>query len=201
MKTLNLFPVELYEFRNENLACEKIISILQSLDSPTKTSSNLSYTQNVHNLKDLSEVWQWVNDCLETIRISKEYQCDKFEVTSSWFNKSVSQQGMCQNYHRHTMSFFSGILYLTEGTPTVFEDAVFQRASAQIEVLRKNYLPFEKIEAEPGKLILFPSWLYHQSPPHFDNFDRWVISFNSLPTGKINEGCHDASCYISVRES
>jgi hypothetical protein len=44
----------------------------------------------------------------------------------------------------------------------------------------------EKVDAEAGKLILFPSWLRHYSGRQLDNYDRWTISFNAFPTGKTN---------------
>jgi uncharacterized protein (TIGR02466 family) len=84
------------------------------------------------------------------------------------------------------MSFFSAVYYVTDGSPTVFEDPVKHRTEAQLEVLRHEYAPHHFVEAVPGKLILFPSWLYHSSTPHFGNEDRYVISFNVMPTGAIN---------------
>jgi hypothetical protein len=106
---------------------------------------------------------------------------------------------MHQTYHKHTNSFFSGIYYLSEGSPTVFEDPVIPRSMTQLEVLRKDYLPFERTMAIPGSLIIFPSYVFHHSPPHVENFDRHVISFNVLPTGKINSSADaDASIILGV---
>ena len=60
------------------------------------------------------------------------------------------------------------------------------------EVINENhYGPHAAIDAEPGKLILFPSWLMHQSDRHLEDYDRWTISFNALPTGKVNIGPWD----------
>ena len=46
----------------------------------------------------------------------------------------------------------------------------------------------EKVDAEENKLILFPSWLKHYSGRQLDTYDRWTISFNVFPVGKINMG-------------
>lgn len=199
MNILKLFPTEIFEFKNDSISSSNIISKLSKLESPLRTSTNLSFTKNIHQLEEFSELFIWFENCLEEIRVLNQYKCDRFQITSSWYNKSEAHRGMHQNYHKHTMSFFSGVYYLTEGAPTIFEDPVYQRVNAQIEVVRENYWPFERTDAVPGKLVIFPSWLYHQSPPHVNDFDRWIISFNSLPTGKINEGLHDASCFISVK--
>lgn len=200
MNIIKLFPTDIFEFYNASISTEQVISDLTALPSPLKNSSNISYTHNIHRLEKFKNLFSWFEACLEKIRNHNQYNCEKFEITTSWYNKSVAGKGMHQNYHKHTMSFFSGVYYLTEGSPTVFEDPMYQRTNAQIEVLRHNYQPFEHIRATPGKLILFPSWIYHQSPPHCQDFDRWIISFNSLPTGKINIGAHDASCFISIKD-
>ena len=64
-----------------------------------------------------------------------------------------------------------------------------------MEVISDNFKvrggPIEKIAAEEGKLILFPSWLVHESDRHFFDYDRMTISFNAFPAGKINPGPFD----------
>ena len=97
------------------------------------------------------------------------------------------------------MSFLSGIYYFTGGASLGFEDPMTPRVMNQLEVLRFDYAPFEFIDPLPGKLVLFPSWLYHWTKPHVDNFDRWNISFNVLPTGKINHTmATDSTAHIKL---
>lgn len=200
MQTINLFPIEFFEFRNRDINNQQIIKVLDNLKGPIRNGSVLSYVKHVHKEPELSNLFSWFERCLEEIRVRLHYQCDKFEITSSWYNKALANSGMHQNYHKHVLSFFSGVYYLTEGSPTFFEDPVIQRSQGQIEVLRDNYQPFEKINAEPGKLVIFPSWVYHQTPPHIMDNDRYIISFNSLPTGNINpKSTIDSQCYISVK--
>jgi uncharacterized protein (TIGR02466 family) len=202
MQILNLFPVQFFEFHNKSIDNRQLIQLLDQQQGMVRHGSVISYLENIHTLDTFSEIFTWFNNCLETVRAELNYNCDKFEITNSWFNKALANRGMHQNYHRHTMSFFSAVYYLTEGAPTAFEDPMIQRTQAQIEVLRKNYTPFEQIKAVPGKLIIFPSWVYHQTPPHLENYDRYIISFNSLPTGKINTiGGSDSACYISIKET
>ena len=200
MKILNLFPVEFFEFENKKINPIEIKDRLDKINCETLNSSVISYLEPLHKNKDFQDLFLWFNQCLEEIKTQYQYDCDAFEITSSWFNKSLAGQGMYQNYHKHTMSFFSAVYYLSNGSPTVFEDPVFQRSNAQLEVLRKNYRPIEIIEATPGKLIIFPSWVFHQTLPHYDNNDRCVISFNCLPVGNINSVARpDAKCFISIK--
>jgi hypothetical protein len=199
MEVFKLFPIEFFRFTNEQIPNSKIVDYIHSLDAKPKISSNLSYQIPLHKNQELSELFDWFTLCLEQIRITQKYDCDKFSISSSWYNQSLKNQGMHQTYHKHTNSFFSGIYYLSEGSPTVFEDPVIPRCMTQLEVLRKDYSPFERTMAIPGSLIIFPSYVFHHSPPHVENFDRHVISFNVLPTGKINSSADaDASIILGV---
>jgi uncharacterized protein (TIGR02466 family) len=201
MNVVNLFPIEVFEFTNTKIDNANIIEKLNNLSGPVKHGSVISYLNPIHKLEEFKDLFLWFDQCLNEIKIKLQYDCDRFQITNSWFNKSLASRGMHQNYHKHVMSFFSAVYYLTPGSPTIFEDPVNQRVQGQIEVLRNNYLPFEHFEAEPGKLIIFPSWMYHQTRPHMFDFDRYVISFNSLPTGKINSAAGgDSQCYISIED-
>ena len=82
---------------------------------------------------------------------------------------------------------FSGILYLTEGNPTVFLDP---RPAA--DVLSLNYKEETKCfygsrslsPAIPNTLVLFPSWLCHLVFPNPHEEERKSISFNIILRGK-----------------
>ena len=95
------------------------------------------------------------------------------------------------------MSYLSAVYYLTPGAPTFFEDPVTPRTSDTLDVFQHDMMErewggaAEKVDAEENKLILFPSWLKHYSGRQLDNYDRWTISFNVFPEGKINMGPWD----------
>ncbi len=200
MVKLETFPTDIFIFKNESIDNHTIISKLKKQKSLIREGTNLSYLNDIHNKSDFLELVNWFDLCLDEIRTTQHYVCDRIEITRSWYNCALAGKGHHQNFHKHTMSFFSAVYYLTNGSPTFFEDPVLQRTSAsQIEVLRHNYNPTLIVDAEPGKLVIFPSWMYHQTPPHVADYDRWIISFNTLPTGNINNIGHDASCYIKVK--
>jgi hypothetical protein len=91
------------------------------------------------------------------------------------------------------MSYLSAVYYITDGAPTFFDDPCTPRVYDTLDVwyhdkMENDWGINEKIDAEAGKLILFPSWLRHYSGRQMDNYDRWTISFNAFPTGKTNVG-------------
>ena len=186
MKIIPTFPTDLFEFYNTEIDNKKLIPELEKYADTVKSSETISSMRNLHDKEELHPLFSWINKCIEEVRINQKYDCEGFAITSSWFNRALPKDGMRLHYHRHSMSFLSGVYYVTDGSPTVFEDPVKHRTEAQLEVLRHEYAPHQFVEADPGKLILFPSWLYHSSTPHFGNEDRYVISFNVMPTGAIN---------------
>jgi len=143
MKTVSLFPTDLFEFHNTEIDNTALIPLLEDCADQVKQSSTLSFIRNIHDNKNFTTLFSWISDCLQQVKESQKYDCDSFEITSSWFNRAMPRSGMNQNYHRHSMSFFSGIYYLTDGAPTVFEDPVIHRTQAQLEVLRDQYAPRE----------------------------------------------------------
>lgn len=201
MEVLNLFPVEFFIFRNSSIDNTKLIAELEALDDvEIKKSTTISLLVDLKKNEKFNELFSWFDECLEEIRCSMKYDCEKFEITNSWVNVALPKYNMHQNYHKHSMSYYSAIYYFTEGSPTEFEDVVTDRSRAQLEVLRHDYHPWETIIPEPGKLIIFPSYVYHRSHTHMGNNPRYILSFNTMPTGKINHQlATDSKAYIKVQ--
>jgi hypothetical protein len=103
------------------------------------------------------------------------------------------------------MSYLSAVYYLTPGAPTFFEDPVTPRTSDTLDVFQGDMMERdsginEKLIAEENKLILFPSWLRHYSGRQLENYDRWTISFNVFPCGKVNIGPFDMpQLHVSIQ--
>lgn len=183
-KTLPLFPIEFYEFYNKDIDNDDLIERLKSRRNP---AHGVTSTNDVHDDPLFSDLFGWIDQCLQKIVDDKRYDMDKLSVTSSWSNCAEANAGLGSHAHKHSMSMYSGIYYCTDGADTLFEDPVQQRLHAQIDVLQHDYNPLMSIPiGKPGKLLLFPSWVYHSTEPHYENFDRWVVAFNTLPSGNIN---------------
>ncbi len=187
MEVLELFPTEFFVFKNKEIDNQYLIEQLSKLnDIQIKKTSTLSMLVDLRKYQEFKELFSWFDQCLNSVKNHMKYDCDSLEITNSWFNVALADYQMYQNVHRHSMSFLSAVYYLSEGSPTVFEDPVIHRTQAQLEVLRFDYHPFYNSDPEPGKLVIFPSWMYHSSLPHYGDKNRYIISFNCLPNGKIN---------------
>lgn len=136
---------------------------------------------------------EWFHECLEEYRNQYQLYCERLTISQCWFNHAPAGSGLGHPLHRHPMSYVSAVYYLTEGAETAFDDPCTPRVYDSLELnkaakIEAEWGICETIDAEPGKLIIFPSWLRHYSGRQTDNFDRWTISFNAFPDGKSNLG-------------
>ena len=186
-----IFPVELYTFENTDLI-EPTLDALDPIERGMFNMPNNVQTTagNLHLLDAFKPTTDWIESCLEEIRLDQQYEMyGKFEISLMWGVVSPEMSAGCHNVHRHPMSYWSGLYCLTEGHPTMFQDPVLFRSYNQMEIISAKYenavpAPTHK----PGTLVVWPSWLLHFTVPHIQDFVRAGISFNAMPTGAINQG-------------
>jgi len=108
-------------------------------------------------------------------------------VKEMWTN--MLESGGSQTMHQHANSFASGILYLTPSHPgsrTVFvrppggSEFNFRHHTREAAMGPFNAGKYVLPEANPGDLVLFPSYLYHEVPPNQGD-QRITIAFNAIP--------------------
>jgi uncharacterized protein (TIGR02466 family) len=108
-------------------------------------------------------------------------------VKEMWTN--MLETGGSQAMHSHANSFISGVFYLTPSHPG--SRTVFIRPPGGFEYSFRHHTrdaamgPFNAGKymvpaAEPGDLVLFPSYLYHEVPKNHGE-QRITIAFNAIP--------------------
>jgi hypothetical protein len=111
----------------------------------------------------------------------------RWTVKEMWTN--VLETGGSQALHAHANSFASGVLYLTASHPackTVFlrppggSDFSFRHHTRTAAMGPYNAGKYVLPEAQPGDLVLFPSYLYHEVPRNQGD-QRITVSFNAIP--------------------
>ena len=194
-KTYSIFPTNLHEYEIENpFVNSEIISLLEEeefIDNGNhivqEPFRSYQTKHDLHKKIQYIGITSFIKDCLKQYKEELNYDCESLEITSCWANKYPRGTQSQQMPHTHLMSLISGVYYLTEGSPTVFNDPLFQRTSMTMMVANSENMIRQSIfAAEPGKLVLFPSWLEHGTFPHKEVYDRWSIAFNVMPSGKIN---------------
>jgi hypothetical protein len=143
----------------------------------------------IHKEEPMLPLIGFFHDCLEYMRCDLALQVEELKISLSWANWAPGKSGAGHPLHRHPYSYLSGVYYFTEGSRTVFQDPVDIRNLDTLEIIRDHFDgPYEKFEAEPGKLLIFPGWLRHFSEPQAREDDRFTMSFNALPHGAVNAG-------------
>ena len=129
-----------------------------------------------------------------TFRVNK-YQVIKkalsYELANFIFNyfllKRDAVKWMYNNSHIHPNSLFSGVYYV-KGQPNSGRLSLMDpRPGAQqcMPTRKKGKLPRELwretyYDPIPGRLIMFPAWMWHKVEPNKSNDIRISVSFNFI---------------------
>lgn len=116
---------------------------------------------------------------------------DDIFITSMWSNISKSDNRHAT--HLHSNSLYSGVLYIEadERSGNIgFKDPRIAKEMLDFNWSDNSIFKHRTIEFQPkkGRLIFFPSWLYHGTKRGKFNIneDRISLSFNILPKSKAN---------------
>jgi len=124
--------------------------------------------------------------------VSKEmgYNLNQYlAIDSMW--SIINGPGSFNKAHIHPGSFWSGVYYVA--APENCGDIEFTDPRTENVIRQPSYIPNQsrpreawtkvKYTPRPGKMIMFPSWLYHAVDPNLseetgEDAERVIISFN-----------------------
>ena len=180
-----IFPTVIYEHDFSN---DPEFQLLKDICSNTKTEPHglvsggeSSYIYGHGRLFDnmfLRGIKSRVQDCVN--RYTHDLGLEPVGITNSWFNKM--SKGHRVERHRHECSVVSGALYLhaDEGSVPLrlFNPLNQSRMFEHIE--RNDFLNemWHEVPCVTGKLVIFPSWLEHDTLNN-NTDSRITVSFNS----------------------
>tara|TARA_B100000902_G_C27312191_1_gene919084 strand:+ start:2878 stop:3492 length:615 start_codon:yes stop_codon:yes gene_type:complete len=156
-------------------------------------------TPNLHLDPNYSELFGFVNQCLEELRQGYEFKCDGFKITTAWANKYNPHTS--NQFHRHPMSAWSGVFFLTEGAPLAVRDPVVYRSHQSTMPISPHENSYFTLDPVPGRAVFFPHWVEHGAINDREE-ERWSIAFNSMPYGKVNfdDGRNLSSAILRVED-
>jgi len=183
------FPI--YEFRYPDL--DKVESVLTQVEEMEYSKNDINVISEYPYYD--AEMFTWFHKCLSLIRDKYYSETIDLTIVDSWANKTKMNQQ--HHFHHHPNSIVSGIFYLTdcESSKTLFthpnpwfKQCIFLRFAKMDHKDRNLKLA---IKPEKGKLILFPSTIFHETEVLKENIIRYSISFNTFITGyfpEVNSG-------------
>lgn len=189
MKRLYCSPERIFEFRSPADLHEEALENLKNIKFFQNKQNFISYREGDNNpnldlrkLKEFDRLHKWFAECIE--QAAEDLKIDKkFKIIHSWGNKS--EKGQSHHGHAHPYSVISGTYYLTtskEGGETWFQYPATKWA--QLFLSYDQYL-YKVVRPEAGKLILFPSNIYHGVDPNKDEATRYTISFDTFIEGRV----------------
>ena len=147
----------------------------------TKSSDVLEYFE-LSSLKQFC--LKWINFYAFEFLNIKRNSVD-FYITQYWCN--FNSKGDVHGAHMHSNSLISGVFYVQgQNTPTVFY------REAEMFPLKFNYESYDlnnceayAMDAEVGRLFLFPSKIRHAAVENKTDTERISIAFNTYATGEF----------------
>ena len=152
----------------------KPINVLNGSKSSYLTETGTKFLED-NRLKDLLyNIYLRLDDYTNNLSL---VPCD---ISTSWFNNM--DNGGSVALHRHQGSVISGALYIDVSknpSPIKFKNPLIPYKMMELYTDDPNY--HHCLDIYEGLLILFPSWLEHETLPQ--NGIRSVVSFNTLHKG------------------
>ena len=110
---------------------------------------------------------------------------NEIQMTTSWF--TVTNENGMSRPHKHTNSWYSGVLYFDDYDDTSslihFSQDLQQ---IHVEPTTHNYMNSSAFRVHPmtGMLLMFPSETMHQVLHGLNTSDRRSLAFNIMPKGQ-----------------
>jgi len=140
---------------------------------------------NLHKKEEFQDLVYYINESVIQYFSKVGYDLNLIQflkIGKMWFN--INKVGSTHGKHIHRNSYFSGVYYVksTPNSPPIcFEDPKIQMRMYEIDSNPDSIynIEYKEFFPEPGKLILFPSYLQHEVPQFTDeDGERISISFN-----------------------
>ena len=215
MEKIDILPQSIFKFECDQKLLESTLETLKKEEYRREGVHTHKSKQTVSVRLDkedrYSEIYDWFHQCLEEVRLKFELECDKIKISSSGGNRTGGHS--IHGAHSHPNSFISGIFYLTDSSaktvffcnnhwtgdndplkPSNLSNIVQMMFPGSEHNIIQHFQP-----SIAGNLILFPSSLIHAvTQTEHDAENRYTMSFNSFPCGKIGRDSHNASVNIEI---
>ena len=106
---------------------------------------------------------------------------EDIQIITSWVN--ILNKNEYIDSHSHDNSYISGVFYLTESSPILFNSPLTELFKFKHDYY-SNKEKKVSIKPQPNLLLLFPSYLGHIVPSSNVN-NRYSIAFNIIPKGEF----------------
>ena len=188
--TLSLFPTLVWVFdlpegevRNINGGILRWLARTAKYNEKSRSDLSQQTDHDLHTRPEFYRLNRFISDAAKDIVSGLELASDDPEITGCWIN--VAAKGSRHHEHSHPNNYLSGVYYLA--TPPGTGSIMFYDPRPQAHVLSmptKRYTPGTAssmtVSVQPGRLVLFHSWLRHAVEMNLAEQDRISLSFNLM---------------------
>jgi len=183
-----IWQTEPYPFSKKEI---KFIKSFYSNITENKGKNHTSTDRYVFKHKELEGVKKFVEENLEAywhgmMEVSQE---SPLHITQSWIN--FNEKATEHHSHRHTNSCLSGVMYVENTSPILFEKEkehlILPWLNLRYKKLNQLNSPDLAFETKNGALLIFPSSTMHRVAPNKSENCRISISFNTWFSGLVGE--------------
>ena len=144
------------------------------------TGSNWQTPQDLHTRPPFADFANLVETILRSIAQYLEVEQFPMMITGCWAN--INPPGTYHPTHNHPNNYLSGVYYVAvpeTGTHLVFQDPrpVMITPRTKLSRITANAAV---TQAQPGRMVIFPSWLRHHVPSNEGTTERISIAFNLM---------------------
>ena len=203
---LKIFPTEIFTFKcYDQHLIENTLENLKEEDWKNIKDSNRCHQTASNRLDQKTEykrLYNWFDVCLGGVLKYLKFNCDNLQITLSWANKAFESESLFE--HKHPNSFISGVFYLTDTNSRT----IFRTYRDWSNFDGTSYLNFNPVsdsnqyyfhKPEKGQLLIFPSNLSHSVETNKEKDERFSISFNAFPSGKIGDFGALTGLHITIK--
>ena len=193
MEKIDIVPRTLLKFSMDSELLKSSLELVSQEEFIRSDVNQMSKNHFLLREKKYKKLSEWVDSCLEEIRLYMNYRCESLKVTQSWAN--LTKKNQFHHPHVHPNSILSGIIYLTKSNASTlfgFKDDWYimtdydSHPSVKLSFDTERSSSMSRYNVIPGDMIIFPSNYRHSTEIHqIDEYDRITISFNVFPNGKL----------------
>ncbi|WP_417468360.1 TIGR02466 family protein [Maricaulis sp.] len=182
---------------------DQLIEPLRAAITARRQQSKGIARSNILGWHSDTEMLHWGGNAAQTLAVETMKLCGRFtsDIVAAqgqsryemgmemWAN--MSPAGASNQMHCHPGSFWSASFYVDDGGDP--EDGLFVAQDPRFPMIRmaapdlvftdaegNRQLSQHRIAPEPGKLVIFPSWMMHAVRPHTGSRDRISVAMNII---------------------
>ena len=169
-----------------------LLAMLDAWFSPRpelKPGETWQTTHNLHEHNDFAPLYPFVDQAIQLSIDGLGLDDKNYVITGCWAN--INPPGGLHPPHTHPNNLISGVYYMR--TPVTADEIIFHDPRPQAHVIQPivtQGVPEVQttigVEAKPGRMLVFPSWLRHSVKPNYTQEERASLSFNVMLTDFID---------------